>query len=520
MKIAKKISCFIMATFVTLSMGMVGCSKQTVANTETDLTISFWKSGYGDQYIKNIVADFQVAYPEYKVDLQSSTDGFVFANTIEHGADMNAIDLYIGSFMDTPYNENTEPLNGLLEETCYGETVTVGAKLGQSYTEALTHKDGNIYGLTEVLGTYQGLVYNADIIGEGTDYNIPVTTDELELLVIDLLDDDALSNVYPFIHYGQGDYWQRVYQQWWVQYDGIDGYYDFIALKDSEGNTPSKSVLTKEDGRYQAVSVLESVVSKDTVYPGSNKLAYQDAQTRFMNGAAVMMANGGWLVNEMKSNSEATATNLRMMRTPVISALAYPDENGYDRLPSVDDDEELAAAIRKMDEDIAFARGAALSGNGFNITQEDYDRIYEARYLSAPGGDNSLMVIPAYATAKNAAKDFIKFMYSDEQVKKTCELLHTPTYLENTQFVLDASGWLEFERDITELSKHTIPVFREAVGIKSPMFTIGGLQLWNNSPIVAFCQTDNLNKEEYWAKLVAGYENAWNNALRNVQTMS
>ena len=515
MKLSKKLLALVMVFVCALSVSFGACSGGQEPDSETDLTISFWKAGWGDQYIKNTIADFEIAYPQYNVDLQSSTNGFMFAETIDHGAEMNNIDLYIGSFMQTPYNEHTEPLNDLLNRKCYGENITLGEKLGQFYCDGLTHRDGNIYGLPESSGGYVGLVYNADMIGEGTDYDIPVTTDELELLVLDLLDDNNLTNVYPFIHYGQGDYWQRVYQQWWIQYDGIDAYYDFIALKDADGNSPSKNVITAQDGRWASISVLESIVSKDTVYPGSNQLDYQQAQTYFMNGASVMMANGNWLINEMKSNKEASASNLKLMRTPVISALALPDENGYDRLPSVEDDRELAAVIRKMDEDVAYGRGGALTGDGFDITREDYDRIYEARFVGAPGCDASLMVIPDYSTAKDAAKDFLLFVFSDEQLKKKSQLLHADCSFSGSNFTLDTTGWLDFEISAMELGKHTTPVLGEAVGIKSNLFTLGGLAIWYTSPIREFCQQESLTKEQYWNKLIDYYERNWDAAVRN-----
>ena len=508
MKFTKKLICLMMALVTVFSVSLGACNNNSndEPNTETDLTISFWKAGWGDEYIKSVITDFEEAYPEYNVDLQSSTDGFVFASTIDHGAEMNNIDLYIGSFMQTPYNEGTLALNDLYEKPCYGETMTLGEKLGKTYSEGMKYPDGNIYGVPHVGGGYQGLVYNAEIIGEGTDYEIPVTTDELDLLVMNLLDDPELTNVKPFIHYGSGDYWQRVYQQWWIQYDGIDAYYDFIALKDADGNAPVKDVLTTEDGRWEAISVLESIITEDTVYKGSNNLGYQQAQTFFMNGQAVMMANGSWLVNEMKSNTEASAKNLKMMRTPVISSI-------IDKLEDIDDDEELAALIRKMDDDVANFRGTATNGPGYSCTQADIDRVREARFVEAPGCDTSLMVIPEYAVAKDAAQDFILFLMSDNQLKKQSEILHSNLALEGSKFTVDTTDWLDFELSAMDLSKNSIPVLFEAVGIKHKIFTVGGMAIWNTSPIVAFCQTDNLSKEKYWEDLVNYYEGKWDKAL-------
>ena len=179
MKITKKSIGLFMAFLTAFSVAGSGCGPDTPPSSPTDLTISFWKAGWGEEYMINMVADFKAAYPEYNVDLQSSTDGFVFADTIDLDEEMNPIDLYIGSFMQTPYNERTEPLNDLLTEKCYGENITLGDKIGATMVDGLKHRDGKVFGIPEASSGYVGLVYNADIIGEGTDYEIPVTTDEL-----------------------------------------------------------------------------------------------------------------------------------------------------------------------------------------------------------------------------------------------------------------------------------------------------------------------------------------------------
>ena len=49
------------ALMSALSLTMVfaaGCNK-SVANTETDIEITFWRSGMGDEYIKDIIKAFE-----------------------------------------------------------------------------------------------------------------------------------------------------------------------------------------------------------------------------------------------------------------------------------------------------------------------------------------------------------------------------------------------------------------------------------------------------------------------------
>ena len=50
-----------------LSTAFVGCGKK-VANSETEIEISFWEGSFGVDFMKDIVSAFESKYPEYKVN--------------------------------------------------------------------------------------------------------------------------------------------------------------------------------------------------------------------------------------------------------------------------------------------------------------------------------------------------------------------------------------------------------------------------------------------------------------------
>lgn len=125
-----------------------------------------------------------------------------------------------------------------------------------------------------------------------------------------------------------------------------------------------------------------------------------------------MMYNGSWMMNEMRRHIGAGMENdFKMMRVPVISSIV-------EKCPSIDGetpeakDSELAALIRAID-----AGSPELNGDGYSVTQEDYNRVKEARLLVYGAGEMSSAVITKTAQNKNLAKLFLRYMYSDEGIR-------------------------------------------------------------------------------------------------------
>lgn len=504
----KKIISVILAMMLSVgaAAAFAGCSNTQVANSETDIQIAFWKSGFGDEYMKATVGAFKKEYPQYNVIFEPSTDGFVFSNTIELGADYNTIDLYATSVIDQPYHEYAEPLDDILTDTIEGESKPIGEKMIPEIRDGMKYTDGHYYGLS-YSGALEGIVYNKEII-DGVKYKVPRTTQELEYLVYNLMDDPDLKNVKPFIHFSGGGYWNRVYKTWQVQYDGLDYYYNtFLTLNDGT-TAPSKSVITKEDGRLKALEVLDRIISTDSVVAGSNGLVYTNAQTMFMNGSAVMMVTGNWLVNEMKSNTEATATDLKMMKTPVISSIR-------DKTTTIASDTELCALIDAIDAADS-KESVALQGEGYDVNQADLDRIYEARNLMSSNFDGHAFIIPEYSNAKEAAKDFIKFCYSDEAIRIFCEYTHSAYPVSLSTGTIDTSNWLEFEKTAVELTENSIPILQEAVPYRSVLYTYGGLKPYGTADIIGSMSVEQDRKDAsaLWADALKHFD-SWDTFLSN-----
>ena len=192
---------------------------------------------------------------------------------------------------------------------------------------------------------------------------------------------------------------------WFAQYDGVEYFSDF--LKDA-----TKDKMLKKDGRYEALKVLEKIVTPNYTLQGSNSESHVSMQTKFLEGACAMMLNGSWLSSEM-SNSDKM-NDFEMMKTPVISSIT-------DKLETVKGETQLRALIQAIDEvtdgtksEETYKDGDNYKVEGNSISAADWEYVRVARNMMATTYSGTSAFIPNYSNAKDGAKEFLKFMYSDE----------------------------------------------------------------------------------------------------------
>jgi len=76
-KLLKKIAALVIACMAAIT-AFAGCVDNSVRNDPSTLEISFWKSGYGVEFINRIIEGFENEYPQYKVVLNVSSNNAVF----------------------------------------------------------------------------------------------------------------------------------------------------------------------------------------------------------------------------------------------------------------------------------------------------------------------------------------------------------------------------------------------------------------------------------------------------------
>lgn len=496
----------ILAAVLTVALGVAafaGCGKKESENSATDIEISFWEGSFGVDYMKDIVSAFENKYSEYKVNLKSSKNAATIANSLQKGKNdttdiyFNQISIFINYtdlFMDL-----SEIANGKID----GEDKSIAEKYDASLFNSLKDSEGNLKVLGWA-GSVTGIIYNADII-DGVNLFEPRTTDELADLVSDL------GNKKAFVQLKDArlGYYQYLVKAWMAQYCGLDYYNDnYLTLTDENGVSPSKDVyLSANDGRKQALEVLGSILNKDTTLEDPDKFM---VARKFNLDQAVMMANGNWVFGEVE---DLKNKNIRMMRTPVISALA-------DKLDTVEDDAELAALVSAIDNVLDNGASVSLTGEGYNVSQADWDRVAEARKTVYHNGSEHAMIVNKYTNAKEGVKKFIQFYYSDEGLAKFINATHSAAnaYLTDNSLV-SQNGWNDYEK--IQYARSTKSVYVTDGNATSPVFGKNALlHLYGTIDIVGKLTTTNnpQNAAQLWKAFVDNVndtKSGWNLWIRN-----
>lgn len=214
-------------------------------------------------------------------------------------------------------------------------------------TAAQPYGDGKIY-LAPIFYTQTGFWYNATLVGEGREYALPTTWDEMFELGKQAKADGRALFTYP-----RSGYFDATIYAMLAQAGGTDFY--------NKALTYDANTWTSDEGRKVLDTVAELVSSDniwaDTVSNANTDGGFKINQQAVIDGEALFMPNGSWVVGEM-ANSTPADYEWGVMGVPKWSA----------------------------DEDQAV----------YTFTEQ--------------------MWIPADAANIDLAKEFIKFMYSDTVV--------------------------------------------------------------------------------------------------------
>lgn len=509
MKKVIKAATVVLAAAISLS-AFAGCGNKPSANSATDIEISFWVAGFGEKFMDDIIAGFNEKYPEYNAYKKSSTTSTTLVNTLKLGQN-DTTDIYFNQQANLRnYRDLFMNLEEIVNEKIDGEDKSVAEKYDSSLFRSLKNPDGSL-DMLGWAGGVAGIMYNADIIN-GTDYKVPKTSDQLQRLTIALKSDKRYNaqTFTPFVTFNDGGYYLYLVKAWMAQYAGIDYYNDsWLMLKDAEGNSPSKDVyLGREDGKYAALDALTKIFKNDTLLYGANSDTKDSAQTKFVQGKGAMMVNGTWMYNEAESSGSKTK-DFRIMRTPVISAIT-------DKCDSIEDDSELAAVVTAVDDVLDNGAAVYLSGDGYEVTQKDWDTVYNARRLMYHNGSEHALIVNKYTNAKEGVKKFIQYYYSDEGLAKFINATHSSQNARITDVTgINTDGWTDNEKRLYEDSEKY--VFVTDGNAVSPMFTNNIMKVYGELNVVSLMSDGGnpKNVAEIWAEFEKNVESNWSKWLNN-----
>lgn len=419
-------------------------SKKNVPDTDQTLEVFATNAGYGIQWLVDLLNAFKeedwvkekypnLQIPDLENNLVNCIDSVTIpADKVASGAGANSADLIISCQpANTQYNAKDSAGNGYFEELSDvydsevpGETgVKVKDKMDSVVYDQLlvTKSDGTsgYYAMPWIRGT-TGFFYNKTRLESivGADYELPRTTDEFISLagVVDAAVKKQNKSDGAFVL--DNVYLGGVPVMWWAQYEGYENYSKYWECKvyseDIDDYIYSADIF-KQQGRLEALDVMQKLLGADNnsdyVALTSHTDTFMTRQTYLAWGErGVFTDNGDWFLNEMSGYLREDQT-VDMLRIPVISSLV-------DKLSSVNTDAQLSLVVSYVDEDKTYEEAKAAysaAGHG-DLTQADYERVFEARYIINRMTGHEIF-IPSYANGKEVAKDFLRFMATDKAIR-------------------------------------------------------------------------------------------------------
>lgn len=474
----------------------------------TDVEIAYWNSGLGTGWLDDVIEGFKTVHPEYNVYYTATADAAAIGSALGM-EDVDSVDLYLG--LTSTKTQYLEPLDDVLDATADGETKSIREKINPGYLALMQDAEGKVHNLTYGGGVIS-FVYSKKMFQEAGITQLPRTTDELAVVC------DALrkKDMVPLCHFIDGGYYEFVNEAFYMQYEGQDYYLNnFYACKDDNGVSPSKEVFKKQDGRYNILKAYEKFITPENVLQGSNSGSHVNMQTMFVNGECAMMASGSWMANEMKGNGNLE--DFDMMRLPVLSSIT-------DKLDTVKKESDLRKLISAIDSVLDGEKTAAdyQSGDGYQvedtvISAADWDYVYAARTTLAINFSGESAYIPNYSNAKEGAKEFLKYLYSDEGYKVYSGDSHLILPVSLCEGSLDMSDWSDFEKSQYQYLMEGTRYASSYNMSKHAIFTDGGASLFAGINFINhFCtknEADRYSADEAWEKIQkevdAKYESTW-----------
>lgn len=513
MKTIKKIVSIILSlAIIGVFAGCSSSKSKENINSTSNIDIAYWNSGLGTDWLDAVIAGFKKAYPEYTVTYSASaSSSAVVANFNGEG---DTVDLYMN--LKNYDTSNLEPLDDVLSATAKGDSKTIGEKFNPSYLELEKTSDGHYYTLTYGGGVV-GIVYNKKLFKQADITQLPRTTNELTTVCDKLYGKD----IKPLCHFAPSGYWEFMDEVFFSQYDGLDYYINnFYACKDTDGTSPSKNLFLKKDGRYETLKAYEKFITPEYVLAGSNSLDHVTIQTQFLNGSAAMMVSGSWLSNEMKSIGGLE--DFEMMKTPVLSAIV-------DKLTTVKTETGLKKLISAIDSVTDGEKSLSDYKNGENyivdgkeVAASDWQYVSSARNSVPTNYSNASAYIPAYSNAKEGAKEFLKYLYSDEGYTIFSDALHIAMPLTLSEGLLKTDDWNSYEKNQYDMLNKAEHCVTNHIMSKHPIFKYGGADAFANTEYInlfsATNEKDRITADKAWEtianKVNDNYENNW---LKNIK---
>ena len=232
-----------------------------------------------------------------------------------------------------------------------------------------------------------------------------------------------------------------------------------------------------------------------------------------------MMLTGSWLSSEM-TNSDKVG-QFAMMKTPVISSIT-------DKLATVKSEKVLRDLITAIDnvtdgvEPIdTYKKGDGYVVAGEKISASDWDYVKAARNMMPDNSPAHSLFIPKYSNAKEGAKQFLQYFYSDEGYQIYQNALHLTYPLNMDNGEVDMSSWNDFEKNQEQLRRTTEYSISSAVKNKHRIYVDGGAGAFVSYEFIRqMCSTnaaDRVSADEAWQELMTTVDEGYDTWMGSIK---
>ncbi len=486
----KKNLSVVLAGLMLASVGFTSCKKK-IADDENTLEIRVVSLGYGHEYLEELKTKFVAANSDVNVEIVATVEqdeGVILSS----GPKANTADLMLGT---SPYFKEVdkgagvvggydcvlEDLTDFLDETTYSDGTTLRERFLPYFIEPL-QQEVEVDGEWEVrdyrlsyAASVLGIVYNKDLF-TANNWELPNTTTELWALADEIKGKDII----PFVNDTAVGYMSYFGYTMFAQYMGVDDYYDYYNPTSIDD---FYKYLANSDSYARLYALEELNRMQNPSYGRLSPYAMQDdygrSQARLVSGEGAMSVNGDWFDREMSvviSQAQDAGKYKKgsgFMKFPIVSALSdklsYWQElvNGNGVAPTYYDAElqptELADQLEVADKLLSMLvdyvdngetgelPSVEFEGKTYTTTTADVETVAAARKVVASLGLSHALVIPAYAKAKELAKKFVAYMYSDEGIEICMQYMNGGMLPVKTDFT-KISGYAQksdFEKEVS-----------------------------------------------------------------------
>lgn len=301
MKKLLKVGCsaLVLATLVAGcgSKGTDTDKKEVPKNADGKRILKFdaFSGGNGEQVWKDIKAAFETANPEVAVELRFEQDLPSVLNK-ENASGTYSDVVYYNLGQATAFTETQLNSGEVLDISDVMKEVS--GNLDTQYVDAVSQYfgDGKSY-VAPIMYTPAGLYYNTNLVGEGKEYAMPTTWDDMFKLGDQAKGNDTTLFTYPVKGYFDMTIMGMLYQAG----NGEEYFKNALNYKDGTWNSDAGKKVTETIAKL--VSKGNGYLYGDTVSNANVDKGFTKNQQAMINGKALFMPNGSWIVNEMKETT-------------------------------------------------------------------------------------------------------------------------------------------------------------------------------------------------------------------------